>query len=411
MSSRCCVDCTAVGDGGEGQAAEACRVSYLEPLGKSVDERKRKEEEAKGEEGRRDAVEGIGAGRLSGIVKIRSAGMEVRPCRCKLWFCPDCCFGNGLNLRRRLIPVLETFSSVMMLTLTVDPKLFGSPAEAFDYVRRNRLVARLVKGLFLRGELDSRRFFCVIEWQKNGMPHWHLLVESARVEFRVLKEVWDANRPTSAGPVEGDAPGFGSVRFSKEDFADCRHAALYATKYLIKHPRHGYPDWVLDSQTQIKRYSTSRGFWGGTANTDGDDRDRAAEEAAARASQHALRDALAEAADAGIVSAGLPPVETEIAPVPKRSTIRERLARCGQQAVIVEALEGVCADGSVVRLRPWVIGWLKCSFRVALAMLGVPDDGRRSAPATMVTIKQTFAQLFLELEAVDCEEDESGGAY
>jgi hypothetical protein len=41
----------------------------------------------------------------------------------------------------------------------------------------------------------------------------------------------------------------------------------YATKYLIKAPSEGFPDWVLDmgDETRIRRYSASKGFWGTTA--------------------------------------------------------------------------------------------------------------------------------------------------
>ncbi len=44
-------------------------------------------------------------------------------------------------MRRRLIPVLQGFKALMMLTLTIDPKLFASPSEAYRYVRRRRCVA------------------------------------------------------------------------------------------------------------------------------------------------------------------------------------------------------------------------------------------------------------------------------
>ncbi len=37
---------------------------------------------------------------------------------------------------------------------------------------------------------------------------------------------------------------------------------MYASKYLTKYPENGFPDWVMDATYRIRRYSTSRGFWG-----------------------------------------------------------------------------------------------------------------------------------------------------
>src|SRR5436190_297848 len=50
---------------------------------------------------------------------------------CRSWFCPYCCIGRGLAFRKRLIEVVSTFKGLLMWTLTVDPKLFANPQEAF----------------------------------------------------------------------------------------------------------------------------------------------------------------------------------------------------------------------------------------------------------------------------------------
>jgi hypothetical protein len=58
------------------------------------------------------------------------------------------------------------------------------------------------------------------------------------------------------------------MAISAPKFADAVHAARYATKYLIKAPSEGFPDWVMDmgDETRIRRYSASKGFWETTAN-------------------------------------------------------------------------------------------------------------------------------------------------
>lgn len=191
-------------------------------------------------------------------------GLEVRPCRCRSWFCSGCCVGRGLILRERLLEVVQTFTGLQMWTFTVDPLLFPTPAAAYEYLRNERCLARLIRSLRRQDVLHTPRFFCVAEWQtQTEMPHFHVLLDASFIEFDLVCREWNHFRPESAGPVVGDRPGFGAVRFSasKHRFQDPAHATNYACKYLIKHPEHGYPQWVLDRPGQIHRYSVSSGFW------------------------------------------------------------------------------------------------------------------------------------------------------
>ena len=196
--------------------------------------------------------------------QANSGTLEALPCKCKSWFCPDCCVRRGLITRERLIPVLKTFTGLQMWTLTIDPKLFPTPGLAFQYVRELRCVALLVRGLTKQGKLHTPRFFSVVEWQKESeMPHFHALLDATYIPFTNACDIWNGFRPVSAGPVDGDRPGFGAIRFSasKHKFTSPEHAARYACKYLIKHPEHGYPGWVMNFTGQIHRYTTSHRFW------------------------------------------------------------------------------------------------------------------------------------------------------
>jgi len=51
------------------------------------------------------------------------------------------------------------------------------------------------------------------------------------------------------------------ILFSAPKFANAEHAGRNATKYLIKAPSEGFPDWVMDmgDETQIRRDSASKG--------------------------------------------------------------------------------------------------------------------------------------------------------
>ncbi len=173
----------------------------------------------------------------------------------------------GHVLRSKLREVLLSWGeTVQMWTLTLDPGLFASPAHALDYVRKNRLISRLVREL-RRGGWVGEHWFCVLEFHANGYPHFHLLVPTRYVPFSLVCKVWGNFRPKWAGEqtqqeVEADRPRFGAVRFSKSDFKSVEHAANYVTKYVTKTPRSGLPQWVLDSTDIIHRYFVSRGFWG-----------------------------------------------------------------------------------------------------------------------------------------------------
>jgi len=199
-------------------------------------------------------------------VVVLPSAIELVKCRCRCWFCAACCLGLGIGLRQRLMPVVETFGGLLLATLTVDPELFPDPRAAHLYMLKRRCIGRLVRALWRAGHLHSRRYFCVMEWQRcTHQTHFHLLLDSSLVPHDVLLAVWSRNRPASAGPVVGRRPAFGTVFISRPTFSGGpRHAARYVTKYLIKVPDGGFPDWVLQMgrDKRIRRYSTSQGFWG-----------------------------------------------------------------------------------------------------------------------------------------------------
>lgn len=190
---------------------------------------------------------------------------EVTKCGCDCWYCPDCCERKGYNLRARLIPVLETFTDLMMITLTIDPELFESPREAYLWVKKKRGISRLMRELDQHGHLHTRRYFYVIEFQQETeQAHFHVLVDAVRIPKSAIDSAWSKLRPTAAGPIAQNRPPFGMTRFSVPKFDDgALHAARYATKYLVKSPEAGWPLWVLGMGTdaRLPRYQSSRKFW------------------------------------------------------------------------------------------------------------------------------------------------------
>ena len=190
----------------------------------------------------------------------------VARCGCDCWYCKECCEVKGYNLRARLIPALQAFKGLMMLTLTVDPELLPSPQAAYLHVRKRRAISRLMQDLDRAGWLHSRRYFYVVEFQKDTLQtHFHVLIDATFVPKDAIEESWGKNRPRSAGPVLDNRPPFGIVRFSQRKFSGGPvHAGRYASKYLVKVPDYGWPPWVMSMGViqRVPRYGTSRRFWG-----------------------------------------------------------------------------------------------------------------------------------------------------
>lgn len=353
--------------GSAASAAAKPRSTYLELSGNTVD----KKREGTGEKGKQEEE-------IGGEYEVKCVG-----CKCR--FCSYCCKHLGIKLRERLIPVLKTFSCMMMLTLTYDPKLFpDGPESAYWYMRKRRAVSELVRALWKAGYLKSRRWFYVVEWQENENAHFHLLVESDFIPFKVLAKFWGRNRPKSAPAWEGNyegktvgmAPEFGTVRFSKRRFEGPEHAANYALKYMTKPRAGGYPEWVLNSKQQIRLFEPSRGR-NETTSLFPPRPKPVKEETVYKPKVHRL--AGPPHADTCFCERcrGIPDeVEQEPQRVVRR-TIGERVRACGTKAALVYVPEVMRPDGEVVRGRPRFVELLPLGFKETVEALGRFYTGQR----------------------------------
>jgi hypothetical protein len=264
----------------------------------------------------------------------------------------------GLKLRQRLNPILATFESLMLVTLTVDPTLFATPKDAYFYIRERRCIARTIQDLWRRGVLHSRRYFYVVEWQKNTeQAHFHILLDASFVPWSFLLASWDKHRPQTAGPVAGGRPAFGTVLISVPKFGGgSAHAANYVTKYLTKIPEHGFPAWVLDlgAETRVRRYSASRGFWGEESEP------------------------------------GTGETEREVHPV----TYRKRIGGCGDSVDLFEVREKCDHEtGEIVATRAWIGEIVADSVRVLAALDDGEPPGRSRRSIQAATFRAAVEQV------------------
>lgn len=291
-----------------------------------------------------------------------STQYEIRGCGCGCCWCPRCQLRMGLKLRERLREVLATFTRVQMWTLTIDPQQFNGPREMLDWVRDNRCIARFVRGLKAAGHLHSSRYFCVIEFQPSGNPHWHLLVDASFVPFELAAEIWNRFRPCRPGLSAGERCGFGAVWFSKRDTKNPHKAANYACKYVLKGPEGGLPSWLLDARCKVPRYSVSKGFWGKESAKPGPE----------PGCQIAPVDVHPETCFCGVCRGEIDPeTPCDTCPKPQR-TIRERLGQCATRAVVVKVVKVPIMGGWEVRRE--FVGELSVPFSAVRAAFGVAAD-------------------------------------
>lgn len=104
------------------------------------------------------------------------------PLACNTWRCRYC----AQTKTKRLAYRVSKATPNRLLTLTVDPKLYATPREAFDRTRKQ--VPILIRRLRERfGEVE---YFRVTEVTGRGWPHYHLLVRSPYLPHAVVKKLW-----------------------------------------------------------------------------------------------------------------------------------------------------------------------------------------------------------------------------
>jgi hypothetical protein len=169
-----------------------------------------------------------------------------------------------------LAPVLATFTNILMFTLTIDPQLFGSPREAYQYLRENRCISeimRLIRDSRHPGiRIHSTRYVYVLEFQENGYPHYHVLLDASWIPVDELLRIWSTFRPRPAGPVADGHPPFGWVFVKKHPYETTAspQAIRDALNYVTEAQPESIPNWVLDMGTDDSRvamHGTSRNFF------------------------------------------------------------------------------------------------------------------------------------------------------
>ena len=103
---------------------------------------------------------------------------------CRRWGCPYC----GPLKVKRLAAQNVAAKPTRLVTLTVDPKLWDSPLDAWK--RTSQCVSRLAQKL--RRSHGEFEFCRVTEATRKGWPHYHLVVRSGFIQWTTIRDEWRA---------------------------------------------------------------------------------------------------------------------------------------------------------------------------------------------------------------------------
>ncbi len=150
--------------------------------------------------------------------------------RCKRWSCPHCGPRRIAHLTKKTVDAKPN----KLVTLTVRPKMYDHPREAYDKTRK--AVSKLTHKI--RNEGKEWEYLRVLEVTKKGWPHYHLVVRGDYVKQQWLADEW--YKLSGAWIVD--------IRRIKKQ----SEAASYVMKYLYKQKSVPWTD---------RRVSFSRNFF------------------------------------------------------------------------------------------------------------------------------------------------------
>jgi len=152
---------------------------------------------------------------------------------CKRWGCRFC----GQQKVRKLASIAAEAEPNRFVTLTVNPKLYGSPREAFEQTRRK--IGALTQ--HVRRNHGPMEYLRVLEVTKKGWPHYHLVARMPYVQQSELSTVWAEH--TGAPIVD-----IRKIRKNKDVF-------FYVVKYLSKQ---AYIEWTNRRVTMTKNFDVGK---------------------------------------------------------------------------------------------------------------------------------------------------------
>lgn len=152
---------------------------------------------------------------------------------CKCWDCAYCGPRKAKRYRRAIRELAEAQRLNRFLTLTLDPKFMdhGNPVA---YI--NKVFAKW--RTYLKRKFGvSITYIRVMEFQQNGNPHFHILVD------RFISQPW----------IKQSWQAVGGGKFVHIKYVDVHRISPYLSKYLTK-------EMLLSAPKRSRRVTVSRGL-------------------------------------------------------------------------------------------------------------------------------------------------------
>ena len=158
---------------------------------------------------------------------------HVHRLNCKTWGCERCGPKKAKRYKYAISQAAEKYRLQRFMTLTLDPKQLNGE-EPVRYLRDCWAKCRQS----LRRKFgEAPQYICVLEFQKNGNPHLHILVD------RWLKQEW----------VKEAWQSVGGGQHVDIRFVDVHRVSRYLSKYLTK-------ELILSAPLRSRRVTTSQGI-------------------------------------------------------------------------------------------------------------------------------------------------------
>jgi hypothetical protein len=118
------------------------------------------------------------------------SSIEVVPYQPANWYSEIGAQKKLFQLEKKGLP---NFYNWRFVTLTVDPLKFNSEQSAYEHIKeRMRYFIRSLKSFLNISELQ---YAWKLEFQENGMPHWHMLINYKRpIDVHELTRLWSYGR-------------------------------------------------------------------------------------------------------------------------------------------------------------------------------------------------------------------------
>ena len=152
---------------------------------------------------------------------------------CKCWDCRFCGPRKAKRYKRAIRELAEAQKLNRFLTLTLDPKSMDHE-DPVAYI--NKVFGKW--RTYLKRKFGvSIKYIRVLEFQQNGNPHFHILVD------RFISQAW----------IKQSWQAVGGGRFVHIQFVDVHRISRYLSKYLTK-------EMLLSAPKRSRRVTVSRGL-------------------------------------------------------------------------------------------------------------------------------------------------------